>query len=96
MVSIKGENLHNHQFINFKITNDTFKNDQLHLDRNVKVSGIMEITTNGDIKWNKIKTNISIYNDNTIIIDFDDKSPINLLDNLYMELLNKYYNKLSK
>ena len=75
MVSIKGENLHNHQFINFKITNDTFKNDQLHLDRNVKVSGIMDITTNGDIKWNKIKTNISIYNDNTIIIDFDEKSP---------------------
>ena len=75
MVSIKGENLHNHQFINFKITNDTSKNDQLHLDRNVKVSGIMDITTNGDIKWNKIKTNISIYNDNTIIIDFDDKSP---------------------
>ena len=69
---------------------------QLHLDRDVKVSGIMEITTNGDIKWNKIKTIISIYNDNTIIIDFDDKSPINLLDNLYMELLNKYYNKLSK
>lgn len=75
MVSIKGENLHNHQFINFKITNDTSKNNQLHSDRNVKVSGIMDITTNGDIKWKKIKTNISIYNDNTIIIDFDDKSP---------------------
>jgi hypothetical protein len=75
MVSIKGENLHNHQFINFKITNDTSKNDQLDFDRNVKVSGIMDITTNGDIKWNKIRTNISIYNDNTIIIDFDDKSP---------------------
>jgi hypothetical protein len=75
MVSIKGENLHNHQFINFKITNDTSKNDQLHFDRNVKVSSIMDITTNGDIKWNKVKTNISIYNDNAIIIDFDDKSP---------------------
>ena len=75
MVSIKGENLHNHQFINFKITNDTSKNNQLHFDMNVKVSGIMDITTNGDIKWKKIKTNISIYNDNTIIIDFDDKSP---------------------
>jgi hypothetical protein len=75
MISIKGENLHNHQFINFKITNDTSKNNQLHFDRNVKVSGIMDITTNGDIKWKKIKTNISIYNDNTIIIDFDDKSP---------------------
>jgi hypothetical protein len=75
MVSIKGENLHNHQFINFKTTNDTSKSDQLRLDRNVNVSGIMDITTNGDIKWNKIKTNISIYNDNTIIIDFDDKSP---------------------
>ena len=74
MVSIKGENLHNHQFINFKTTNDTSKSDQLRLDRNVNVSGIMDITTNGDIKWNKIKTNISIYNDNTIIIDFDDKS----------------------
>jgi hypothetical protein len=35
----------------------------------------MAITTNGDIKWNKIKTNISIYNDSTIIIDFDDKFP---------------------
>ena len=33
----------------------------------------------------KIRTNISLYNDNTIIIDFD---PINLLINLYMELLN--------
>jgi len=75
MVSIKGENLHNHQFINFKITNDTSKNNQLHFDRNVKVSGIMDITTNGHIKWKKIKTNISIYNDNTIIRDFDDKSP---------------------
>ena len=50
MVSVKGENLHNHQFINFKITNDTSKNDRLHLDRNVKVSGIMDITTNGYIK----------------------------------------------
>ena len=26
---------------------------------------------NGEIKWNKIRTNISLYNDNTIIIDFD-------------------------
>lgn len=31
----------------------------------------MDITTNGVIKWNKIRTNISLYNDNTIIIDFD-------------------------
>jgi hypothetical protein len=53
MVSVKGEKLHNHQFINFKITNDTSKNDQLHLDGNVNVSGIKDITTNGDIKWNK-------------------------------------------
>lgn len=73
MVSIKGENLHNHQFINFdfEIKNDTFRNIQIPLDRNVTVSGTMDITTNGDIKWNKIRTNISLYNDNTIIIDFD-------------------------
>ena len=56
----------------------------------------MDITTNGDIKWNKIKTNISIYNDNTIIIDLMINLPINLLDNLYMELLNKYYYKFPK
>jgi hypothetical protein len=30
----------------------------------------MDITTNGNIKWNKITTNISLYNDNTIVIDF--------------------------
>ena len=71
MVSIKGENLHNHQFINFEIKNDTFRNIQIPLDRNAIVSGTMDITTNGDIKWNKIRTNISLYNDNTIIIDFD-------------------------
>jgi hypothetical protein len=38
---------------------------------NVTVSGTMDITTNGEIKWNQIGTNISLYNDNTIIIDFD-------------------------
>ena len=31
----------------------------------------MNITTNGNIKWNKIMTNISLYNDNTIVIDFE-------------------------
>jgi hypothetical protein len=31
----------------------------------------MDITTNEDIKWNQIRTNVSLYNDNTIIIDFD-------------------------
>jgi hypothetical protein len=71
MVSIKGENLHNHQFLNFEIKNDTFRSIQIPLDRNVTVSGTIDITTNGDIKWNKIRTNISLYNDNTIIIDFD-------------------------
>jgi hypothetical protein len=71
MVSVKGENLHNHQFINFKMKNDTFRDIQIASDRNVTVSGTMDITTNGEIKWNKIRTNISLYNDNTIIIDFD-------------------------
>ena len=71
MVSVKGENLHNHQFINFEMKNDTFRNIPILSDRNVTVSGTMDITTNGDIKWNKIRTNISLYNDNTIVIDFD-------------------------
>ena len=71
MVSIKGENLHNHQFINFEIKNGTSKNIQIPSGRNVVVSGTMDITTDGVIKWNKIRTNISLYNDNTIIIDFD-------------------------
>ena len=71
MVSVKGENLHNHQFINFEMKNDTFRNIPILSDRNVTVSGTMDITTNGDIKWNKIRTNISLYNDSTIVIDFD-------------------------
>ena len=71
MVSVKGENLHNHQFINFEMKNDTFRNIPILPDRNITVYGAMDITTNGDIKWNKIRTNISLYNDNTIVIDFD-------------------------
>jgi hypothetical protein len=71
MVSVKGENLHNHQFINFEIKNETSRNIQILSDMNVTVSGTMDITTNGEIKWNQIGTNISLYNDNTIIIDFD-------------------------
>ena len=71
MVSVKGENLHNHQFINFEMKNDTFRNIPILSDRNITVYGAMDITTNGDIKWNKIRTNISLYNDNTIVIDFD-------------------------
>ena len=71
MVSVKGENLHNHQFINFEMKNDTFRNTPILSDRNITVYGAMDITTNGDIKWNKIRTNISLYNDNTIVIDFD-------------------------
>ena len=31
----------------------------------------MDITTNGNIKWNKIMTNISLYNHNGIVIDFE-------------------------
>ena len=51
--------------------NDTFRNVPFLSDRNITISGAMDITTNGDIKWNKIRTNISLYNDNTIVIDFD-------------------------
>jgi hypothetical protein len=71
MVSVKCENLHNHQFINFEIKNETSRNIQILSDMNVTFSGTMDITTNGEIKWNQIRTNISLYNDNTIIIDFD-------------------------
>jgi hypothetical protein len=71
MLPVTGENLHNHQFINFEMKNDTFRNTPILSDRNVTVSGTMDITTNGDIKWNKIRTNISLYNDSTIVIDFD-------------------------
>lgn len=71
MVSIKGENLYNHQFINFEVKNGTFRSIQISSDRDVTISGTMDITTNGDIKWNKIRTIISLYNDNTIIIDFN-------------------------
>src|SRR5918994_3670116 len=60
MVSVKGENLHNHQFINFEMKNDTFRNIPILPDRNITVYGAMDITTNGDIKWNKIRTNISL------------------------------------
>ena len=30
MVSVKGENLHNHQFINFEMKNDTFRKFQFY------------------------------------------------------------------
>ena len=33
----------------------------------------MDISTNVVIKWKNIKTDISICDDNTIVIDFDDK-----------------------
>ena len=71
MVSVKGENLHNHQFINFERKNDTFrisKFPQIGMSQSLVQ---WDITTNGEIKWNKIRTNISLYNDNTIIINFD-------------------------
>ena len=71
MVSIEGQNLHNHQFINFELKNETSRNIQIPSDGNVTISGTMDITTNGDIKWKQIRTNISLYNDNTIIINFD-------------------------
>lgn len=70
MVSVHGENLHNHQFINFEMKNDTFRNIPIFSDRNITVSGAIDITTNGNIEWNKIMTNISLYNDNTLVIDF--------------------------
>jgi hypothetical protein len=54
-----------------EIKNETSRNIQILSDMNVTVSGTMDITTNGEIKWNQIGTNISLYNDNTIIIDFD-------------------------
>ena len=33
MVSVKGENVHNHQFINIETKKDTFINIQIPLDR---------------------------------------------------------------
>ena len=37
----------------------------------------MDISTNVVIKWKNIKTDISICDDNTIVIDFDDKATNN-------------------
>jgi hypothetical protein len=75
-VSIIGTNLHNHKFINFKTTNDTLSNSHSG-NNNLKLVGTMDITTNDLIKWKNVKTNISTYDDNTIVIDFDDKATDN-------------------
>ena len=37
----------------------------------------MDISTNVVIKWKHIKTDISICDDNIIVIDFDDKATDN-------------------
>jgi hypothetical protein len=74
-VSILGTNLHNHKFINFKTTNDTLINS--YSVNNLKLFGTMDISTNHVIKWKNVKTNISTYDDNTIVIDFDDKATDN-------------------
>lgn len=37
----------------------------------------MDISTDVVIKWKNIKTDISICDDNTIVIDFDDKATDN-------------------
>ena len=34
----------------------------------------MDISTNDVIKWKNVTTNISTYDDNTIVTDFDDKA----------------------
>ena len=74
-VSILGTNFHNHKFINFKTTNDTLINS--HSGNNLKLIGTMDISTNDVIKWKNVTTNISTYDDNTIVIDFDDKATDN-------------------
>ena len=72
MVSVKGENVHNHQFINIETKKDTFINIQIPLDRQkYHVSGVMNIATNGNLNWTQIRTKFSLYNYNTIVIDFD-------------------------
>src|SRR5918995_3124750 len=38
MVSIEGQNLHNHQFINFELKNETSRNIQIPSDGNVTIS----------------------------------------------------------
>ena len=37
----------------------------------------MDISTNDVIKWKNVNTNISTYDDNTIVINFDDKATDN-------------------
>jgi hypothetical protein len=37
----------------------------------------MDIATNDVIKWKNVTTNISTYDDNTIVTDFDDKATNN-------------------
>jgi hypothetical protein len=76
-VSILGTNLHNHKFINFKTANDISSNNSHSGNNNLKLFGTMDISTNDLIKWKNVKTNISTYNDNTIVIDFDDKATDN-------------------
>ncbi|MGZ5551958.1 MAG: hypothetical protein ACXWE7_14345, partial [Nitrososphaeraceae archaeon] len=51
------------------------KKSNSHSDNknNLKLIGTMDISTNGIIKCKNIKTDISICDDNTIVIDFEYK-----------------------
>jgi len=67
---INGANNHTHLLTNLRIPDD--KPVQLSPDRSTKISGILDVLTNGKAAWNDVLTTISISNGRTISISLAD------------------------
>jgi len=67
---INGANNHTHLLTNLRIPDD--KLVQLSPDRSTKISGILDVLTNGKAAWNDVLTTISISNGRTISISLAD------------------------
>jgi hypothetical protein len=67
-----GMRWHTHEFFNFTAN----KNTRVHLtsDNSATLSGTVDIKLNNTVVWKNIKSTITIFKGNTIIIVLDDKS----------------------
>jgi hypothetical protein len=67
---VNGANNHTHQLRNFRVASDT--PIQLSADGSTKISGILNVGTNGKNAWNDVHTIITISNARTISIMLAD------------------------